>query len=434
MLAPAMAGAILQLQESVKEDVAIVVEFAKEQKIFGSQPATGGDREVYVATKAEGKFKAKLDYKGVAGNLFDLDVTKWAVRGQSIPRHAAKAYGDKYVIPAARSQDYLKMLKHPVGVAVVGGSSPGAVGTWRRISLDLQTFGFMVPFADLLRSQKPWDDPTKLLIEQFKKACLHCPMDFYYFEASADLESRIFKKSFEMMEEYRKTEEQHAPGGWQVCCLFSAARDLQAQQCRQADGLVAAPSQTAPSQPVPSPKKGGSGAGGTQDDAQHVCKFFAGVEFAQTSEYKNLDKKLSKDCLLVHERMVAAGVARMLSGSWSKLGPKNSLDGLHKLIQISQRVAASGTQSELPNLMRFVVAYIYVRMLAGTLDTHVGIRPLRQWLTVPLLIFKLLQYVQTEFKYTKTVEINYLKRFADPEAWYRSFGSQPGYQHTIPLP
>ena len=133
--------------------------------------------------------------------------------------------------------------------------------------------------------------------------------------------------------------------------------------------------------------------------------------------------------------MVAAGVAKILTGSWAKLGPKNSLDGLHTLIQINQRVAgACGSQpGELSKLMQFVVAYIYVRMLAGMLDTHIGIRPLRQWLTVPLLIFKLLRYVQTEFQYTKTVEVNYLKRFDDPEAWFTSCSSQLGHQHTIPI-
>jgi len=50
---------------------------------------------------------------------------------------------------------------------------------------------------------------------------------------------------------------------------------------------------------------------------------------------------MSKDCLLVYERMMAASCNRILTGSWAKLGPKNALDRLSMLIQISQRVASS---------------------------------------------------------------------------------------------
>ena len=413
-----------QAQDSVLEDVKIVVDFAKEEGLVGAEVGPG-NREAYVPKNGESKFNNQSDYLGVASNLLNLNLTKWAVKGQSVPRHAAKAYGEKIVMPAARSQQTSRLLKDAVGVAVISALTPGAAGTWRRISLDLQTFGFIVCFADLIR-KKPFDDETKKLIEQFKKALLHCPMDFYYFEASADLESKIFRKSFEIMEEFRKAEEVHAPGGWQVCCLFFAAKELQTQQ----QAVAADPSQ----RPAPSPSKKGSG-GSQADDAQSVCLFFNGFEFAETSEYKKLDKKLSKDCLLVFERMTGAKLGRLLAGSWANLGQKNSLDGVHKLIQISQRVAAAcGSQpGELPTLTSFVVKYAYFRMCAGTLDTHLGIRALRPWLSVPLMIFKLVQYVMAEFKYTKPIEQSHLTKFQDPEVWFSQVcGSQPGDQHNNP--
>ena len=192
-----MAVLVDEARESVLEDVKVVLEFAREEKLVGSRPQKG-NRSVYTPAEAEDKFKEKLDFKGVAGNFFELNLDKWAVKGQSVPRHAAKTYGEQHVIPSALSQDTYNMLRDPIGVAVVSATSPGASGSWRRISLDLQTMGFIVSWADLIR-KKPFDQQTKKLIEQFKKASLHCPMDFYYFEASADLESRIFKKSFEIM-------------------------------------------------------------------------------------------------------------------------------------------------------------------------------------------------------------------------------------------
>ena len=169
--------------------------------------------------------------------------------------------------------------------------------------MDLQVFGFIVALAELLRKQ-PHDTETKALIEEFKKAAMHCPMDFYNFEATSDTEASIFRKSFTIMEEYRKQAEVHAPGGWQICCLFHAAKELQTGQGASALSQ----------KPAPSPSKKAS-ASTQADDAQSVCTFFAGFQFADTSEYKRLDKKLSKDCLLVYERMVAASVAKLLSGS-----------------------------------------------------------------------------------------------------------------------
>ena len=61
---------------------------------------------------------------------------------------------------AAPCQETFKIFKDPMGVAVIGSTLPGARGTWRRISLDLQTFGFVVSFADLIR-QKSYNDETK---------------------------------------------------------------------------------------------------------------------------------------------------------------------------------------------------------------------------------------------------------------------------------
>jgi len=262
-------------KESVMEDVKEVVEYAKAENFYNSPPGKG-DREVFVAERAEKQFSEQMDYMGVAANLFSLDLTKWAVKGQVVPKHAVCAYGRQYMIPAARSQETFKILKDPVGVAVLG-KSPGARGTWRRISLDLQTFAFIVCFADLIR-KKPHDPETKQMIEQFKKAALNCPMKFYYFEPSGDLDIKVFKKSFEIMEQYRKAEEVHAPGGWQVCCLFHAAKELQSAQA------VAAPSQA----PGPSPSKKEKKE---FSDALSVCSFFADFTFAETSEFNNLGKK-----------------------------------------------------------------------------------------------------------------------------------------------
>ena len=101
-------------------------------------------------------------------------------------------------------------------------------------------------------------------------------MNFYHFGVSENLEKDMFKKSFEIMESYRKKEEVHAPGGWQVCCLFAAARELQTKE------LISG-------SPPGDAKKGGKEDGGVA-----VVEFFHDFEFAETSEYKKLDKKWAR--------------------------------------------------------------------------------------------------------------------------------------------
>jgi hypothetical protein len=215
-----------------------------------------------------------------------------------------------------------------------------------------------------------------------------------------------------------------ACAGWQVCCLFNAAKELQTQQA------IAAPSQATAG---PSPSKKAKGAQ-QPSDAQSVCTFFDGFRFADTSEYTNLDTKLSKDCLLVYERMTAVDCAKLLLGDWSRLGPKNALDRLHMLIQISQRVASScGSQPDSLRLtLQFVMKYLFVRMVVGTLDSHVGVRALRLFLSVPLMILKILQYEKTEFVYKKAIEIAFLSKFEDPEIWYAQLGAGDRHQRNPP--
>ena len=94
------------------------------------------------------------------------------------------------------------------------------------MSLDLQTFGFISAWASLIRA-KPHSDVTLKSLAAFRETALRCPMDFHFFGAKPDIEKQIFLKAFSIMEDFRKNEEMHAPGGWQVCCLFHQAKELQ---------------------------------------------------------------------------------------------------------------------------------------------------------------------------------------------------------------
>ena len=199
-------------------------------------------------------------------------------------------------------------VQQPVGVVVVDPKGPGKRGAWRRMSLDLQTFGFIWAWASLIRDASPSEE-LEVQLGAFQDAARQWPMDFYFFGVKPDIENAIFLKSFDIMESYRKNEEMHAPGGWQICVLFHQAQVLQH----------------------------GSSVQGKTDPVTDLCNFFKGYEFAASSDYTRLDNKLAKECLTVYDRVMASPTSEeILIQARVHLGPKTT----SKLIMISQRTAA----------------------------------------------------------------------------------------------
>ena len=141
---------------------------------------------------------------------------------------------------------------------------------------------------------------------------------------------------------------------------------------------------------------------------------------------------MGKDCLLVYERVTKAGLATLMSSTWVRLGHKNALDTMTGLVKISQRMASATTSNSQPELlqkMRFVMEYLYVRMVAGTLDSQIGTRPLNNFLVVPLTALKLMDYMKLHFPYSRNIEKNHLDKFWSPIEWLKqaNSGSQPGH-------
>ena len=141
---------------------------------------------------------------------------------------------------------------------------------------------------------------------------------------------------------------------------------------------------------------------------------------------------MGKDCLLVHERVTKAGLATFMSSTWVQLGHKNALDTMSNLVKISQRLASASTSGSLPELlckMRFVLEYLYVRMVAGSLDRKIATRPLNTFLCVPLTVLKLIDHIKSNFPYSRSIEKGHLEKLWSPIEWLKQAdsGSQPGH-------
>ena len=73
----------------------------------------------------------------------------------------------------------------------------------------------------------------------FWDAARHVPINFVFFEPSADLEQNIYVHAMQIMEDFRSNEEAHAAGAWQLCQMWAVARRLQTDVTANAEDAVA---------------------------------------------------------------------------------------------------------------------------------------------------------------------------------------------------
>lgn len=310
--------------------VDVCVRWATAKKILKADPVEGS-RTVFSKEENKNKFMAgHKEHLGIAGNIFWLNLKQWAVTDQKVTLMEAKDYAKKNfkiqellmffsyldkapVVAPDSSQTQPRLdFQVPVAVAAVGATEQQAVlgvyGTWRKISADPQTYGFLSALSDLIMAT-PYKPSTLKVLDLMANLALHCPMDIYAFGLQPELEKKIFLKSFQIMENFRKAEEAQAPSAWKICCLWNQAKRLIDANKDVNDGLV---------------------------------ELFGEIEFATSSEYKmeNLKKKIAKDCLVFYDRAVASGAEDVMPRVRIDLPPKNVLDWLSKLVKISQATSA----------------------------------------------------------------------------------------------
>jgi hypothetical protein len=105
---------------------------------------------------------------------------------------------------------------------------------------------------------------------------------------------------------------------------------------------------------------------------------------------------------------------------------------MSKLVKISQRMASattSGSQPELLCKMHFVLEYLCMRMVAGSLDREIATRLLKTFLSVPLTVLKLIDHIKSNFPYSRSIEKGHLEKLWSPIEWLKQAdsGSQPGH-------
>ena len=390
--------------------VDVCLRWATARKILKADPVEGS-RTIFSLEESKKKFQNKKEYLGIAGNIFWLCLKQWAVANQKVTMMEAKDYAQKNFKTselllfysyldcqdAASSQpppEAPPQLDFQVPVAVIATGSTaeeaimGPIGGWRKISADPQTYGYLYALHELIMIT-PKNNATNKVIDLMANLALHCPMDLYAFGLQPDIEKKIYLKSFQLMEDFRKREEEQAPSGWKICCLWNQARSM---------------------------------IDGNKDINDGLVDLFGGIEFAASSEYnvQNLkQKKLAKDCLIFYDRAVTSGAEDIMPRARIDLVPKNALDQLSKMVKISQVTAAAFEDADLMEGFKAVVELLFVRMKIGLCDEDIKVRSLvREEMPKVLGIVKLVKHLLEKYAYSGKHEKSILASLGSALSWH----------------
>ena len=198
------------------------------------------DRDAFLLEMAE--HKAGVEYNGRAHALFALCCESDAMRNVPVSIHDVGRYRDERF--SKLSSTDVPKWRFSVTVAVTADTldaiekmeDPGApvINLFRKISMDIMIYAFLLEFWSRLVAGEPHESwPTN-----FWDAARHVPINFVFFEPSADLEQNIYVHAMQIMEDFRSNEEAHAAGAWQLCQMWAEARRLQTDVTANAEEAV----------------------------------------------------------------------------------------------------------------------------------------------------------------------------------------------------
>ena len=366
-------------------------------------PPGPGSKPLYDATLFQDKMKNGVRFEGSANNILSLDLTRAAITNQRPGENEVIAYGQKHFsVSAALEKKEPLHFKHPVIVVVSDKESPGKAGTLRKISMDIQTYGFLHEWRRWLKAPKTGENGKirNTALDLFTAAALHCPMDYHYIESGPQFEEEVFLKGVQLREDFRRDEEEHAPGGWEMACIFAQARRMRH-------------------------------ASVGDDSHEGVRELMCKIVYAESSDYNcNKDKRTVEDGLRVYDRVCAANATYILENAKVKHGAKSPLCQLSKIIVLSQRVFASKVSNP-EALFLLSLQILSHRLSQGCVATDISVNTLRKD-EVPSIV--ILSSVMLHLKETFVfgpVETDILSHAWDPESWVKAMSSGTISDHAI---
>ena len=263
------------------------------------------------------KLKNFGSYNGTASSLLSLDCERWAMPGQPFEVEECAQYAERnYAMATALAGDAkFRFDVRPLLVATTTAVYTEIEGKGRVISPDLPLKRFFYQYSKVRGMVCADADETvakNKVLSAMDRTAFHWPVDFKKFQASPELDDDLMRKTIEMCQDIEDATENLSLTGWQLLCLFATiAGKLKAK-------------------------------GQTEVTGSAVGDFLKGVNMGSKSELKSLlsetGQRTLDDGLRIHERCNVAGVSALLVSARLKFGRNCLLDGVTKLLNISQQV------------------------------------------------------------------------------------------------
>lgn len=320
------------------------------------QDVIPGAHTVFCMKTFLARMKEGGKFKGCAISLFNLQLGEDAIAGVAVsPHDVAKYRADRFSKLGPRETPE---WEHPVTVAV----TPEDISRWeavsesdgraplplfRKISMDVMLYAFL----EEMWARLPRKDCCVQL--GFWKAARHLPVDFVFFDGTAELEKNIYVASIQITEDFRRGEEVHAPRAWHLCKLWARGRELQQNTALEPSLEAEAAAE--------SPK--------ADDGAARTAELLSRVEYGRSCDYvdKQTRRVLSRtvsDALVLWERVTAAGVGDLLDRAGAEFGPRSPLGTMTKLVKLSQitQATAAARKVALAPLLRRTIEVMFLRL------------------------------------------------------------------------
>ena len=298
------------------------------------------------------------EYKGRAHTLFSVCCDAHAMRNVQVSMHDVSRYRDEHFSQLS-GKDVVRW-KHAITVAVTADTvdavkkmEPGApvLHLFRKISMDVMIYAFFLEFWERLNNHYKHHGATPT---NFWDAARHVPINFVYFEPGADFEQEIYVHAMQIMEDFRSSEETHAPRAWALCQMWAEARRMQTNSGDNADDGVAG-----------------------------TVALLSKIKYSKHSDYvdkatRSINKRLLSDGLVLHERAVAADVGDILEQAGVLFGTNTPLSSMSKLVKLSQMVTAASQsrKSDPSRLLRMTVQLMFMRLRLNLTSPGEGISTL----------------------------------------------------------
>ena len=112
--------------------------------------------------------------------------------------------------------------KTVIAIYVLDKTTAPAPGELKRLNHDVEVAATLLKLAQTIENYN--NDKTghnKTIMNMLYEALRHVVVDFHYFEPTPVIQSELFARAFQLVEDVKITEEERSQSAWETACSFN---------------------------------------------------------------------------------------------------------------------------------------------------------------------------------------------------------------------